>query len=433
LVAVAGTFLGFSLRSALASLRRETAAPPQPSQTPEVEDTDNVATSSRLLDLLAKVLGLFAALTGLVYCLGGVLLVARLVNEQLPWQPVISQLPRDLLLSAGATPILLAALVGLTYLAFRFFEIKSRAYPKQDPSLLRRAGWFLGAWAMLSIPVGVVSVYNAFYALPQHFEWSSFGASTGVLALVALIAVRTRNSLAKAFSGREVWRLQRSRFVVALAYTMLATPSMAAAVALTPLSDVKICTTGDFEEWGLLIGPTGDSIAIGERAGDKRVALIPTSQIEEVFIGQLAETANCDVDDARLAIIMQSNARIIQSSVRQIASVGDPGQLRGVDLVESGAFIVDRCRTAVLAALDITDAAEDLEVPDTTLRELSNHVLLKSLPAAERALTASREGAGEVDLVTLLVALRGDTRRLARLAKPVASNAVAVAAARQPA
>lgn len=67
------------------------------------------------LSQITKALGLLAGVATLVYLSGGFVLALRLGFEDLPWEAVISQLPREFLISIGITtlvvPVLIAASV----------------------------------------------------------------------------------------------------------------------------------------------------------------------------------------------------------------------------------------------------------------------------------------------------------------------------------
>jgi hypothetical protein len=283
------------------------------------------AAKSNPLDTAGKLLGFVGGLGALVYVIGGIVLVARLVSAVAPWQPVISQLPRDLLLSTGTAPLVLAALVGLTYLGVRF--LRPTAPPNASPSKGQRFVWWLVWFFLLAVPALAVLTYIAHFGAPRP-RTGLLIAGVMLLAAVALLAVNTPRLLALRFPGLR-WDRRQTRLLVAGVYSLLSLPAMVVAVSLTPLNEIKVCGASNFEERGDLIGRTGDSVAMAEHVqGVKRIALVPSHDLDEAFVGPRAFGADCYHDAAGAAIVAKKKAheaRMIGRDIRQLRDVDDNG------------------------------------------------------------------------------------------------------------
>lgn len=257
--------------------------------------------SGSWLQTVTQLAGLFAGLIGLVYMTGSVVLSMRLAEEHLPWTTVVSQLPREFVLSIGAGQVLLpSVLVGTLYGLYRIL----RDDRPQTPRLARLRdgrkhpgnllGHYVLTWAVLSIPLGAVLLLRLTHSdgEPQT-ERVVFGL--GLLLLAALGVHEVRAVATGHFNRHWSWDRTRSTVVMAGIYVAAAVPAMVLAAAAVPLSDAKICTTDSFEEAGALVGESNQFVYLGEaRDEDRRLVVLPRSKVEEMFIGPEAEYAACE-------------------------------------------------------------------------------------------------------------------------------------------
>jgi hypothetical protein len=111
-----------------------------------------------------------------------------------------------------------------------------------------------------------------------------------------LLIINLWTRLARAYRSR---RRFNSWQAIALSTLLVAAAIIPACIvfgAAFPLLDVKLCATaGQYEKSGLLLGQTGDTVYIGEKVpGPRRIVAIPSSRVEEVFLGPRARKASCD-------------------------------------------------------------------------------------------------------------------------------------------
>jgi hypothetical protein len=114
--------------------------------------------------VVTQIAGLFAALAAVIYATGAVVLALRLAFVQLPWGNVVSQLPREFVLSIGTGQVLLPSLaVGALYGLYRLVrddrKMAPKAYRFRDGGF--RHGWrgkrvvierYLITWVLMLVP-----------------------------------------------------------------------------------------------------------------------------------------------------------------------------------------------------------------------------------------------------------------------------------------
>lgn len=271
---------------------------PQPAEKPERVGA---------LQLVTQAFGLFAGLATIIYIAGGVVLALRLAFERVPWEPVVAQLPREFVLSTGAGQVLLPALiVGGLYGLYRLLRGERPSAPQlsrwRDGSCVRLGVMlrYLVIAALLLVPGAVVAVVREVFGIGRDPELVLLFAGYGVMLLPAIALHELRAVMARHYSAR--WNRISTAALVAGIYVVAAVPAMMAAGSALPLTDAKVCATDDFEEHGVLVGQTADRVYLGEpREEDRRLAVFPLSQVEELFIGTGAEEADCDFGDATMA------------------------------------------------------------------------------------------------------------------------------------
>ena len=81
-------------------------------------------------------------------------------------------------------------------------------------------------------------------------------------------------------------------------YALAVVAPLVAFGAGVPLPVAKVCATKGFEEVGYLVAQADDRVYLGERRlFRRRLAVIPLSQTEELFIGPDANEAICTLPD----------------------------------------------------------------------------------------------------------------------------------------
>lgn len=274
-----------------------------------------------VLQLVTPALAAFAGITTVVYVAGSLVLGVRLAFANLPWEPVISQLPREFVVSTGASQVLLPALaVAAIYATYRLL----RADNARTPSSSRWKGSSKPARASIGLrtmAVALLLLAPAFGSVVYHDldvleRWRSASAEDLVPPIAAYLIVFVITAFfreLRAFVAsryRERWnRGITSTAAMCGIYGGALVPGLVAFCATLPLSDAKVCVTDGFEERGSLVGQTSDRVYLGEQTDPpRRLAAIPLSQVEEVFIGHRAREASCDLRGVRAATATHEQA-----------------------------------------------------------------------------------------------------------------------------
>lgn len=298
------------------------------------------------VELATRIVAAAAGLTTIVYVAGSLVLVLRLAFVGLPGFAVIGQLPRDLALSNGVGFVLMPALALIgAYAGYRFTVAGN-----MPPSGVRR--WRDGAAGhnrgrivvrVLLSAVGLIIIPIIAYRWSVHYRHGE-GQTIPPAWLVLVVAAATFAVLSAAvFGQRELravlarreattWTSPGSVAAMAAAYAIVALPLCVAVGAVVPLRSAHVCTTVGFAEDGDLVGEGNEAVYLGERRSrGRRIAIIPTSRVEEVFVGHHADDAECDPRGAASAIEATAVAgRAIQDAeaARAIADRGDTGDDR---------------------------------------------------------------------------------------------------------
>jgi hypothetical protein len=280
------------------------------------EGSDGPATD--VVKTLGQLFGLAAGFIALVYVAGGGVLVLRLYLSDLPSRTVVGQLPRDLLISAGLSQIVLPMLgVAAIYVIARLLRGNSppptRLVDEWDTKPSRR-GWKvrLGGWGRLLAASAILALVATGFAAGQirrnvTHDWYKLLASLPLTFLVTLfvvlvalnlrarLALRARRAVATEEVVRERWNergvVVRMTLVVALA----SLPFCVVFAGTINLLDVRVCiTSGSHVRHvdGILIGETTNRTYVGENGHQRplHVFAIPQSQIIETIIGGKADT-----------------------------------------------------------------------------------------------------------------------------------------------
>lgn len=284
------------------------------------DDSESPATD--VVKTLGQVFGLAAGVIALVYATGGGVLALRLYLADLPSRAPVAQLPRDLLISAGLSQIVLPALgVAAIYAIVRLLRGNAppptRFVDEWGTKPFRR-GWsvHLGGWRGLLAASAIPALVATGFAAEQMTrnvtsDWDKLLSSLPLTFLVTLfvmmvalnlrarLALRARRAAATDEVVRERWNeagaAVRMTLVVAFAYL----PFCVINAGTINLLDARVCITSGLHQHvdGVLIGETTNRTYIGEN-GDKRrpplhVFAIPQTQIIETIIGGEADKTEC--------------------------------------------------------------------------------------------------------------------------------------------
>ena len=265
---------------------------------------DGEREGSDVVKTIGQLLALAAGFLGLVYAAGGGVLALRLYLADLPSRTIVSQLPRDVLISIGLAQIVLPVLgVAAVYLIYRLLR---GATP--PPTRFVRE-WTEGSargWATLIVVSAIPALaFTGLIALGSDTVRDESNALLWlvplvflVTMLVVLVALSLRAKLVVRFAVREDrWGTRRPIVLMTLVVALAAVPiCVLFAGAFFPLLDAKVCTSQS-PVTGVLIGETSDRTYIGETeppAEDKlRVFSVPSSEIKETIIGGGAAGQPC--------------------------------------------------------------------------------------------------------------------------------------------
>jgi hypothetical protein len=263
--------------------------------------------------MATQIAGLFAALAAVIYATGAVVLSLRLAFEGLPWGNVVSQLPREFVLSIGTGQVLLPALtIGAMYGLYRLVRDDRKTAPKayrlRDGGF--RHGWtgkgvvlvrYLITWVLMLIPLALVLIARGDVSR-SDLHWGLGIAIAGVVVLAAMAAQEGRAIVIRRNGNAERWNSTKAALTLAGVYAIAALPATVLAAAAVPLTEAKLCSTDNYEEHGTLVGETSDRIYIGERSPrpeHHRIAVIPMVKLEELFIGSDAKEATCEFEETQ--------------------------------------------------------------------------------------------------------------------------------------
>jgi hypothetical protein len=276
------------------------------------EGSEESAGGKGLLEVATQIAGLFAAVGAVIYATGAIVLSLRLAFEELPWGNVVSQLPREFVLSIGTGQVLLPSLaIGALYGLFRLLRDDRRTAPKayrlRDGGF--RHGWrgkgvvvvrYLITWVLMLVPLALVLIARGDVS-PSDLHVGLGFAIAGVVVLAAMAAQEGRAIVIRRNGTVKRWNGIGAALTLAGVYAAAALPAMVLAAAAVPLTEAKLCTTDNYEEHGTLVGETSDRVYIGERSprpDHHRIAVVPMAKLEELFIGTDAKEATCEFEKA---------------------------------------------------------------------------------------------------------------------------------------
>ena len=264
---------------------------------------DGEREGSDVVKTIGQLLALAAGFLGLVYAAGGGVLALRLFLADLPSRTIVSQLPRDVLISIGLAQIVLPVLgVAAVYLIYRLARDPTppprRFVHEWTATVGARLGHAgrrerdSGARLRGLIALGSDTVREESNALLWLVPLAFL-----VTMLVVLVALSLRAKLVNRYGYPErLWGTRRPIVLMTLVVALAAVPiCVLFAGAFFALLDAKVCTSQS-EVTGVLIGETSDRTYIGQTdrpRGPLLVFSIPTSEIKETFIGGDADRRPC--------------------------------------------------------------------------------------------------------------------------------------------
>jgi hypothetical protein len=323
------------------------------------------------LQLVAQAFALFAGITTIVYVAGSFVLALRLAFSHVPWEPVLGQLPRDFVVSTGAGQILLPALaVAAIYLTFRLLRGSDANVPSakrwkdKDGRICIALRTGLVAAVLLAPGVLFVNLRDRELRLDARIFGLSedlWAPAIGFLVIFVTTGLcrELRASVARRYSARWNSGVAPAAAMSGI-YALAVVPALVAFWAAWPLSNAKVCATKGFEKRGFLVGQTSDRVYLGEeRPFHRRLAVIPLSQVEELFIGPVAGEAFCNLPDAQAAITAQAQATEASSAAEQANLAARALATSDKKTLTAGAGrVADAAGAAGLAAFAVGKAAQ---------------------------------------------------------------------------
>jgi hypothetical protein len=260
------------------------------------------------LGTLTKALGLLAGVATLVYLTGGLVLALRLAFEDLPWEAVISQLPREFLISVGVTTVVVPILASASvYTGWRLHRGKDAPLP--DARLPTAAGMRRHVarhtfWVtLLVVAPGIV-----LELIKDGPRWTlaAWGAVAwlitafwiyGMLWLRAAFARRHRTPGSPG-EPKDSWYSPGAIAVMGALYASFLLPGAIVLGATLRLTDARVCTAGGAMVDGVLVGDTEQRVYVGEerqaKGEDRQIVAVPFDHVSETIVGNDAHEQACD-------------------------------------------------------------------------------------------------------------------------------------------
>jgi hypothetical protein len=230
------------------------------------------------LKQISEAVGLLAGVVALVYLLGALVLALRLQTHDLPTLAVLSNLPRELVISVGLTYAVVPWLLATAAVAiFWFLREKTPAAPKSKRPVRGRE---IARAVVLMVPA-VLLAKLALHQLKGPFTWWD-----ALVLGVALIAVTLlANVLWRLLSSRyaETWTRPAAIALAAALTGLVAVPVFVEIGARSPLGDAQLCGEGPTHLRGWLLGEAGDRVYIGENVDPHRIVSAPRTG--ELYVG----------------------------------------------------------------------------------------------------------------------------------------------------
>ena len=216
--------------------------------------------------------------------LGALVLALRLQTNDLPTLAVLSNLPRELVISVGLTYVVAPWLVAASLVAL-FWLV--RETPPAAPSSSRLMTWGELWRALVVAAVGVVAGWLVLRGLGGRFAaWDtlSLGIALGAVTSLATVVWRL---LSRRYAS--TWPKPAAIAIWAALAGLVAVPLFVEIGARSPLAEAQLCGEGPMHLKGWLIGEAGDRVYIGEITDPHRVVSAPRTG--ELYVGPEATEA----------------------------------------------------------------------------------------------------------------------------------------------
>jgi hypothetical protein len=254
---------------------------------------------------LTAVFGLFAGIATLVYVGGGAIYALRLT-----WYHVgdsvalVSSLPKESLIASGLAQVIFPMmLIAGAYLGYRFIA-GAAVTPHPLPEFGTATSRQRVALVLLSLNIALLMIIPGMLLILEtsNVEWPMYLALPLLpTTFIVLAAMHVRNGLLRRYQGN----LNTLKAAAALAtlYAAIGLPGYLLFGSGFSLQSVHVCgAKGAYEKSGLMVGQTSDRVYVAEVVSPlrskqgltRRILTIPLANIEELFEGTDAQSADCD-------------------------------------------------------------------------------------------------------------------------------------------
>jgi hypothetical protein len=229
-----------------------------------------------LIGTISQIVAFFAGLTAFVYVAGGTVLWIRLFRSELPADPVVTSLPRELVISIGLKDVVLPAAV-LAAIAWAALMAVTQA-----GSVGRGSKRTHGVIALI---VGLVAFLVTLWFVPS-ISWA-LGWTVAAFAVyfLALLAGWIPKKLGYADPALKQLTPKSAVVLGAVIALFGAFLRIVFEVADPQLDNAVVCVNDRGAPYkGLLVGQAQDTVYLGKRP-QRAVIAIPKSRVREMWIG----------------------------------------------------------------------------------------------------------------------------------------------------
>lgn len=245
--------------------------------------------------MLGYLAGIVAALAALVYATGGIVLATRLLVAGAPFENVVAQLPRQLLMSIGLAQIVVPSLVfGGLYAAGRY--VFGRRWWRRSRYIrgMRDVVFAALTGAFILAGIGGLRILLRVHSNDAPARDLAYLPVAAAFAWITLIVALTyRMRLARRSSD---WYSPGgvARMTAIAAFAVL--PGWLVYAASVQLVPVRVCRTGLPSVYGRLIGETSDRIYVAREETKTRkssVTVLPFDGVKGLILGRNAINVPC--------------------------------------------------------------------------------------------------------------------------------------------
>jgi drug/metabolite transporter (DMT)-like permease len=238
------------------------------------------------LKLVGTAITWLAGLAAYLYVVGGLLMWVRLHEAKLPPMPVVSELPKTLLVSTALIGALGPALVFFA-LALVAIYLQTGVVPLFQALDKKRKGIKLSSHAIVGLLVLVVVVIAALL-VGEHSN-STLAWSFAIAAVVTYVVAVF---LASKIGDQPFNQLQTYVLVAALAGLVGASMRVWVDFRRSTLPNAVVCLNDNAgaSYSGVLIGESTSTVYLGQKANG-RLLVIPSSRVGELQVGAPDATA----------------------------------------------------------------------------------------------------------------------------------------------